>query len=793
MNEKALNILEYKKIIELLTAEATCRMSKDMAKNLCPDTNIRAISEELRSTTQAVDLIVHKGSLPTEGIYDIERIVSLAEKGGVLTAKQLLMVHYNLSASENVVSFIKSDIPDIPLIISLVELIVAYPNLRADIDRCILSEDEIADNASSGLKQIRREIKQKNDSIRNKLNHIANSQSNRQYLQDTLVTIKDGRYVIPVKQEHRSRFPGIVHDQSRAGATLFIEPQQIVNMNNELRELEIAENVEIAKILQELSDRVAEAGKDLINTQRLLTRLDFIMAKGKLSLKMKGNEPGINEEGIMVLKQARHPLIDAEKVVPISVTLGKDFRSLVITGPNTGGKTVTLKTIGLLSVMAQSGLHIPALAISNMPIFENIFADIGDEQSIEQSLSTFSSHMKNIVEIVNKSGKNTLVLVDELGAGTDPTEGAALAISILDSIFERGAITVATTHYNEIKKYAISTPGVENASMEFDVETLSPTYRLRLGTPGKSNAFLISSKLGLPENIIQRAEKLLKQEDVEFEDVLLALEEDKKRAELERDEAVKITEAIRNEQRIIEQKKAEFEAQKEKLLADARVEARKMIKEAKETAMEVKKELRNLSKLESLGERNKNFDINRERLREKEKKFAERAVQKVNSSPVSADDLKIGDTVRVLSLNQNGEILTLPDVKGELQIQLGIMKMNVKISDIMLIVDGKKSRKKQNSKAVYGNLLKNKTMSVKTSCNVQGENLDSARMEVEKYLDDAFMAGLKSIYIIHGKGNGILQKGIREYLKRNKHVASFKAGNYNEGGEGVTVVTLKME
>ena len=325
------------------------------------------------------------------------------------------------------------------------------------------------------------------------------------------------------------------------------------------------------------------------------------------------------------------------------------------------------------------------------------------------------------------------------------------------------------------------------------METLSPTYRLRLGTPGKSNAFLISSKLGLPENIIQRAEKLLKQEDVEFEDVLLALEEDKKRAELERDEAVKITEAIRNEQRIIEQKKAEFEAQKEKLLADARVEARRMIKEAKETAMEVKKELRDLSKLESLGERNKNFDINRERLREKEKKFAERAVQKVNSSPVSADDLKIGDTVRVLSLNQNGEILTLPDAKGELQIQLGIMKINVKISDIMLIVDGKKSRKKQNSKAVYGNLLKNKTMSVKTSCNVQGENLDSARMEVEKYLDDAFMAGLKSVYIIHGKGNGILQKGIREYLKRNKHVASFKAGNCNEGGEGVTVVTLKME
>lgn len=793
MNEKALNILEYKKIIELLTAEATCQMSKDMAKGLCPDTNIRAISEELRSTTQAVDLIVHKGGLPTEGFYDIEGIVSLAKKGGVLTAKQLLMVHYNLSVCENVMDFVKSDVPDIPLLMSLIELIVPYPLLRTDIDRCIVSEDEISDNASPELKQLRRGIKNQNESIRNRLNHIVNSQSNRPYLQDAIVTIKDGRYVIPVKQEHRSHFPGIVHDQSRAGATLFIEPQQIVNMNNELRELEMAEQVEIARILQKLSDRVGECGRDLVNAQRLIARLDFIMAKGKLSIKMDGNEPRMNENGIMILKQARHPLIDSKNVVPISVTLGKDFRSLVITGPNTGGKTVTLKTIGLLSMMAQSGLHIPALDASSMPVFENIFADIGDEQSIEQSLSTFSSHMKNIVEIVNTSEKNTLVLVDELGAGTDPTEGAALAIAILESIFKTGAITVATTHYNEIKKYAIATSGVENASMEFDVETLSPTYKLRIGTPGKSNAFLISNKLGLKDSIIRCAEKLLEQEDVEFEDVLLALEEDKKKAEQERDEAIRITEEIREKQRLIDIEKAEFEAKREKILADARAEARKMIKDAKETAMEVKKELRAISKIESLGERNKNFDINRKRLREKEKKFAERVVQKVNSQPISAEELKIGDTVRVLSLNQNGELMSLPDSRGEIQVQIGIMKMNIKTSDIMLIVDGKKNKKKQNSRAVYGSLLKTKTMSVKTSCNVQGENLDSARMDVEKYLDDAFMAGLKSVSIIHGKGNGVLQKGIRSYLKNNKHVASFKAGNYNEGGEGVTVVTLKME
>ncbi len=793
MNEKALNILEYKKIKELLAAETRCSMSEDMAYKLCPSTNIRAISEELRSTSEAVDLIVHKGRLPVEGIYDVENITSLAKKGGSLTTKQLLMIHYNLSACENLISFLKSDIPDIPLIMSLAELIVSHPDLRADIDRCIVSEDEIADNASSELKQIRRGIKQQNDDIRKKLNNIVNSRSNRQYLQDAIVTMKDGRYVIPVKQEHRGRFPGIIHDQSRAGATLFIEPQQIVNMNNELRELEINEQVEIAKILQKLSERVGECSKDLVNSQRLLTRLDFIMAKGSLSIKMRGNEPRLNQDGLMILKQARHPLIDPEKVVPISVTLGKDFRSLVITGPNTGGKTVTLKTVGLLSVMAQSGLHIPALEASSMPVFDNIFADIGDEQSIEQNLSTFSSHMKNIVEIVNNAGDNTLVLVDELGAGTDPTEGAALAISIIEEIFASGAITVATTHYNEIKKYALANDGIENASMEFDVETLSPTYNLRTGVPGKSNAFLISNKLGLPRNIIKRAENFLKREDVEFEAVLHALEKDKKTAELERDKAIRIADEIREEHRKLEEEKADFEMQKEKILAEARTEARRMIKDAKETAMEVKKELKNLSKLESLGERNKNFDINRKRLREKEKKFAERVVQKVNSSPVSAEDLKVGDTVRVLSLNQNGELLTLPDVKGEVQVQLGIMKMTVKTPDIMIIVDGKKRKKKQNSFAIYASLLKNKTMSVKTSCNVQGKSLDDARMDVEKYLDDAFMAGLKSVSVIHGKGNGILQKGIRSYLKKNKNVESFRAGNHNEGGEGVTVVILKTE
>ena len=793
MNKKALDVLEFQKIITLLKEEAGSEMTREIISELLPYTEKRVISEELRSTTEAVDLIVRKGPLPTGGIYDIAGCVEFARKGGTLSMKQLLQVLYNVNIAARVISFTKgSDVPPMPYLDSMIELLVAMPRLSENIDRCILSEDEMSDNASSELRNIRRAMARQNDAIKNKMNHILNSADNRTYLQDSIVTMRDGRYVIPVKAEHRSRFPGIVHDQSKAGATLFIEPQVIVNLNNELRELEMAEEEEIARILLELSEAVAEHYHDIKNNQKLLLQLDFIMAKGKLSRRMEAEEPQINDEGILDIRQGRHPLIDPKKVVPINVSVGEDYRTLVITGPNTGGKTVTLKTVGLLSMMAQCGLHIPASSQSRIPIYRDIFADIGDEQSIEQSLSTFSSHMKNIVRIVAEADGNSLVLVDELGAGTDPTEGAALAIAILETLYRQGASTVATTHYNEIKKYALSTEGVENASMEFNVDTLSPTYRLTIGIPGKSNAFEISKKLGLSGSLIDRAAQLIERGDIEFEDVIGAIEADKKKAEAERDEAVAINIAMKKKQEELDKQLTALEKKKEKIIADAREEAREMLREARETASEVQKELRELSRLESMGERNKRFDRNRKRLREKEEKYAERIVRKVNSNPVSAGEIKVGDRVKVLSLDQNGEVLSLPDEKGDLVVKIGIMKANLNLDDLVLINDGTQKKKKPKA-SKYGGIYKTKAQNVSISINVQGENLDDAVMDVDKYLDDAYVAGLKEVTVIHGRGEGILKNGLRTMMKRHKHVASFRKGNYNEGGEGVTIVQLKTE
>lgn len=706
--------------------------------------------------------------------------------------KQLLQIRDNLQIAGRVVSFMKSDIPPMPMIGSLSELVVSMPRLAENIDRCILSEDEMSDNASPELRNIRRAMVRQNDAIKNKLNQILNSTDNRTYLQDSLVTMRDGRYVIPVKQEHRVRFPGIVHDQSKAGATLFIEPQVIVNLNNELRELELAEEAEITKILGELSSQVAERYHDLQNNQKLLVQLDFIMAKGKLSRLLAGEEPRINQEGILDLREARHPLIDPKKVVPISVSAGQGYRTLVVTGPNTGGKTVTLKTVGLLSLMAQSGLHIPAGSQSQLPVFTDVFADIGDEQSIEQSLSTFSSHMRNIVEIVEKADDRSLVLVDELGAGTDPTEGAALAISILETLYRAGAMTIATTHYNEIKKYALSTDGVENASMEFDVETLSPTYRLSIGVPGKSNAFEISRKLGLSGEMIARAGQLLERDDIAFEDVLSAIEADKKKAEAERDEAMMINIAMKKKQEELERQAEALSKKKEKMIADAREEAREILRDARRTASDVQKELKELAKLDSLGERNKRFEKSRRKLKETESKYEEKIIRRANNHPVSAGEIKIGDRVKVLSLDQNGEVLSLPDEKGCLLVKIGIMKASLSVDDLMLINDGTQ-KKKPPKKTGYGGLYKAKAQNVSVSVNVQGENLDDAVMDVDKYLDDAYVAGLKEVTVIHGRGEGILKSGLRDMMKRHKHVASFRKGNYNEGGEGVTIVKLKTE
>jgi len=789
MKSKALKTLEYNKIIELLSNQATSKPAKEQLLKMQPMTNIGDIKDALAETSEAVEVIVRKGPAPLGQIYDIEDALYFARKGGSLTMRQLLQVLYNLKVTSNVITFLKSDLPPMPILDGIREVLVTFPRLVENIDRCILSEDEMSDNASPELKNIRRSIARQNDAIKNRLNNILNSADNRTYLQDSIVTLRDGRYVVPVKAEHRGKVPGIVHDQSSTGQTIFIEPQVIVNLNNELRELELAERVEIERILAELSSNVAEHFHDIMNNQKLLVTLDMIFAKGKFSVTMHGENPEIAEAGELILKDARHPLIEAKKVVPINVSVGGHYTTLVVTGPNTGGKTVTLKTIGLLVLMAQSGLHIPASATSRIPVFHQVFADIGDEQSIEQSLSTFSSHMRNIVEILDNVDNKSLVLVDELGAGTDPTEGAALAISILEKIKGWGAYTVATTHYNELKKYALSTEGVENGSMEFDINTLSPTYRLFLGIPGKSNAFEISRKLGLSEDLIERSQTLLERGDIEFEDVLESIEKDKRRAEAERDEAILLNISMKKKLEELEKREAKLEEQEKKIISKAKEEARDILKEARETANDVSKELRELNKIGSLGERNKRFDKSRKKLKDAEERVAEKLIRRVNQAPVNADDLKVGDKVRVLTLDQIGEILTKPDEKGDLAVKIGIMKANINIKDLMFIEQEAPQKAPKSSK--YGNLYKSKAQNISMSINVQGMNLDDATMDVDKYLDDAFMAGLKEVTIIHGRGEGILKDGLRNLFRRHKHVATYRKGKYNEGGEGVTIVTLK--
>ncbi len=789
MNEKAYKVLEYNKIIDLLGAEAASSITKKMIGELKPALDVFQIKEMLAETTEAVSVIMRKGALPLGSFYDIKDYIHLADKGSTLTMKQLLQILYNLQVIRNAAAFLKSDLPELPIIKGLAEVLSIQKRLEENIDRCILSEDEMADGASPELKNIRRSIQRQNEAVRAKMNQILNSSENRTILQDALVTMRQGRYVVPVKQEHKAKFPGIVHDQSSTGATLFIEPQAIVNLNNELRELELAEKVEIERILAELSAEVAAVKDELLNNQEILVRLDFIFAKGKFSVKLKATEPEVNTQGILRIKDGRHPLIDKNKVVPISIAIGKGYNTLVITGPNTGGKTVTLKTVGLFVLMTQSGLHIPAASGTEMPVLQKVFADIGDEQSIEQSLSTFSSHMSNIVNIVENSGKDTLVLLDELGAGTDPTEGAALAISILEHLYDKGVKTIATTHYTELKKYALSTKGVENASMEFDVETLSPTYRLSIGIPGRSNAFEISQKLGLKPVIIKHAKGMLEQGDIEFEEVITSIEKDRKLAEEERDEAIMLNLEMKKQKEQFDKERAKLSEQKEKIISKAKEEAREMIREAKEFADEVQKQLRELEKTRDTGERNRKYEEVRRRIRETSDRYKEKLVAAENPNPVRASELKIGDRVKVLSLDQKGNVLSLPDDKNELMVQVGLLKISVSLDNITKIQDG--SGKKDSKTSRYGTLYRNKVQSITPSIDVRGNPLDDAIMDVDKYLDDAYIAGLKEVTIIHGRGEGILREGIHGMLKTHKHVAKYRKGAYNEGGDGVTVVSLK--
>ena len=799
MNSKILTLLEFNKILDLLRDQAGSGLAKERIVQLEPMTNMRMAKDALTETTEAVSVIVHKGSIPVGEIGDISSIVSMARRGRCLSMRELLQVRASIASSRQVKAFLKEDMPEgLKVISEIAGLLDPEVRLEKDIYDAIISEDEMSDNASPVLKSIRRDMRNKNDLIKSRLQKMVSSSSAKSHLQDAIVTMRNGRYVIPVKREYISLFPGMVHDQSSTGATLFVEPQAVVTLNNELRQLELDEQAEITRILELFSSRVGEHSQSLLNDQRLMAELDFINAKGKLSVMMDGAEPQLNGDNIIDIKTGRHPLIPADKVVPTNIELGRDWTTLLITGPNTGGKTVTLKTIGLLCLMAQSGLHVPADERTSLPVLKEIFADIGDEQSIEQSLSTFSSHMKNIIEIFRNAGEGSLVLLDELGAGTDPLEGATLGIAELERLKEAGALVAATTHYTELKKYALSTPGVENASMEFNVETLSPTYKLRVGLPGKSNAFEISEKLGLDKSIIERAAELMGEEQLEFEEAVSRVEADQAAAEARLAEAGREREAAQEAMSEAEKELAKARAEAAKIVEDARKKAGVMLRDAQGTIDEIASELRDIQ------HRKKNAGFNeghiaggaaesRRKLRQAESALKPADAPKVETIQTGKmpdpEDLKVGMKVKYTKLDQTGDVESLPDSRGNFRIRLGSIRMTVNVKDVV-IAESAPQGNKEKKKAKYGNMSFGKTKNVSTEINLIGMNLDDATERMNKYIDDAFLAGLKTVNIIHGRGAGILRKGLRAELRRNKHVESYKSAPYDQGGEGNTIVTL---
>lgn len=790
MNEKALRVLEYNKIIDMLCENTVSEMGRDIASELKPSSNLHEVKELQQETTEAVKMILKKGNIPLEGVQDIRVPLRKAKMGSTLDPGELLKIADALRAARRLRDFMNEDKGEesFPIIEYYIETLSPIKNIEDRIGSAIASEEEISDNASLLLHSIRRKIREKTGAMREKLNQMIASPAYQKYLQEPIITMRGDRHVIPVKQEFRSNVPGIIHDQSASGATLFIEPMAIVEMNNEVRKLKLDEENEIERILKELTSLVEEKYDSIKTNMEILATLDFIFAKGKFSLEFRCTEPVINSKGVINIKKARHPLIKPEVVVPIDIYLGESFNTLVITGPNTGGKTVTLKTIGLLVLMAQAGLHIPAGDYSEIAVFDEVFADIGDEQSIEQSLSTFSSHMTNIVRILKELTPNSLVLFDELGAGTDPTEGAALAMSILELLHKKGIRTAATTHYSELKIYALTTEGICNASVEFDVETLRPTYRLLIGIPGKSNAFEISRKLGLSDDIIKRAKEFMSQDDVKFEDLIKSLEEDKKKAEQERDAAARLKYELERAKAEIEKKLDKMTEQRDKMLREAQREALEIVRKSKEEAEELIKELREAMQRES---EEKAALIEQSRLRMKQREaelednIGETLFRRISSAPPK--NLKVGMTVRILNLDQKGSVLTLPDEEGNLTVQAGIMKVTVNVNNLRVEGEEKEKPKRNESSKVRSS----KAMNIATQVDVRGQTLDEALMNVDKYLDDAYLAGLAQATIIHGKGTGVLRAGIMQLLKKHSHVKSYRSGGYGEGGIGATIVEIK--
>jgi len=794
MNEKALRTLEYNKIIDKLSTLAGSSFGKELCAHLLPHSNLKQIKILQKETTDALNRLLRKGSVSFSGIHDIRPSIMRLKVGSSLGAGELLHLSSDLDATLRLKSYggYTGKESDAQMADSLAERFASLEPLTPlnnEIKRCIISEEEMADDASPALKNVRRSIRNTNDRIHSELSSILSSSNTKTMLQENIITMRNGRYCLPIRNEFKNQFQGMIHDQSSSGSTIFIEPMAVVKLNNELKELSVKEQEEIEKVLAELSNFAAEHAESLEFDFQTLAEFDFIFSRATLSKQMNASEPIFNENGIFNIKKGRHPLIDSKKVVPIDIMIGNDFNMLVITGPNTGGKTVTLKTVGLLTLMGQAGLHIPAYDGSELSIFEEVYADIGDEQSIEQSLSTFSSHMTNIASILNKANERSLVLFDELGAGTDPTEGAALAMAILTYLHKRNVRTMATTHYSELKVYALSTKGVINACCEFDVETLRPTYRLLIGIPGKSNAFAISSKLGLSDEIIDDARELIGKQDKSFEDLISDLELSRTTIDKERSEIASYKNEIELLKQNLAKKSEKLDISRDRILQDAKEQAAALLEGAKEFADQ---SIKKYNKWMQEGGNVRDMENERNSLREKlsDSEISLQKSQKKQPQKVNSKGFMVGDSVNVLSLGLKGTVSTLPNAKGDLFVQMGILRSQVNISDLELI-DEEVITSPNINRTQSGKIKMSKTATIHPEINLIGKTVDEALSILDKYLDDAYLSHLPQVTIIHGRGTGALKNAVHAYLKKTKYVKSYRIGVFGEGDHGVTIVEFK--
>jgi DNA mismatch repair protein MutS2 len=793
MNTKVLKTLEYNKVIDLLTGMADSEPGKKLCHDLIPSTDINEIRSAQKETSDALGRLFRDGSTSFGSNRDFGFSVKSLEAGSTLSISELIKIASMLDNVNRVKTYGKKSREDIPddCLDPYFEQLSPLTQLANEINRCILSEEEIADDASPALKNIRRSKLGTKEKIHSQLGSMLNG-SFRTYLQDAVITMRNDRYCIPVKAEYKNQVNGMVHDQSATGSTFFIEPAAVVNLNNQLKELELKEQEEINVILSGLSSQAGEHTDELLTNQKIMTQLDFIFAKAKLAMEQNATEPQFNRKHIINIRKGRHPLIEKKKVVPIDVHLGRDFDLLIVTGPNTGGKTVSLKTVGLFTLMGQAGLHIPALDRSELSVFKEVYADIGDEQSIEQSLSTFSSHMTSIVHILKHADENSLCLFDELGAGTDPTEGAALAIAILNHLHDRGIRTMATTHYSELKIYALSTSFVENACCEFNVETLRPTYRLLIGIPGKSNAFAISSKLGLSDEIINAAKEQLSREDESFEDVISDLQQSRVTIENERKEIAEYKEHIKILQEQLKVKNEKIDNAKDRILREANEQARAILQEAKDVADETIRDINKLGASADIKELEKKRQNVRDKINEKNSRLTlgKQASDNKSSAKIDPKKLSKGDLVKIVSMNVKGTVSSLPDAKGNLFIQCGIMRVQSNVNDIVPAEEVTVTTPTL-KRTSTGSIKMSKSMSVSTEINLLGKTVDEALAELDKYLDDAYIAHLPSVRIVHGKGTGALRNAVHKHLKSLKYIKEFRLGEYGEGDAGVTIATFK--